>query len=264
VCGSATRDGDPTSEAVRSSPLLRPERPGLLTLALETSTEWASAALFEGGRELAVWRLHTHQDLLRRLSAEINLLLARAGRTIGDLGLVAVGLGPGSFTSLRVGLATAKGIGLARGAPLVGIPSLAALIWPARAGLDSLACPLLDARRGELYAGFFRALPEGVARVGEEFVAAPLALAARVAAAEEPVTIFGDASLPAVAELALLLRPRGSRFLGSPSWPDASAVAELGQRAFAARGADDLDSLRPIYVRRSYAEEKSDIDLGLR
>ena len=236
----------------------------MLTLALETSTDRASAALFEARCELAAWRTHTHQDLLRRLPDEIGLLFARAGRAFCDLGLVAVGLGPGSFTSLRVGLATAKGIGLARDVPLAGVPSLAALTWQARASLDRVACPVLDARRHELYAGFFRALPEGVVRVGEEFVADAAALAARVAALDEPVTILGGASLPAVAELAVLLRPRETRFLDSPSWPDASAIAHLGQRAFAARGADDLDSLRPIYVRRSYAEEKSDIDLGLR
>jgi tRNA threonylcarbamoyladenosine biosynthesis protein TsaB len=236
----------------------------MLTLALETATEHASAALVEDGRELAGWREVTHQDLLRRLAEEVRRVLATAGRQFSDLSLVAVGLGPGSFTSLRVGLATAKGICLARAVPLVGVPSLAAMVWPVRDRVSGLICPVLDARRGEVYAGLFRVAGEGVVRVQSEFVATAAVLAEKLRAGGGPVTLLGQAELPPVQEALQSLGRQAAVLGGAAVWPDAGAVAALGRQAFAARGEDDPDSLRPIYVRKSYAEESSNIDLGLR
>ena len=232
----------------------------MLVLALDTATAHASIALLHRGRQLSAWREKTHQDLCRRLAAEARRVLSQAGRTFPDLGLVAVGLGPGSFTSLRVGLATAKGIALARDLPLVGVSSLEAMAWQARGQVSGMVCPLLDARRGEVYAGLFRLSGEAVERVEEEFVASGADLVARLAALGEPVSVFGEVESLSAADREAL----GDTVLARPAWPDAAAVAELALSRFASRGGDDLPSLRPIYVRRSYAEEAQDLDLGLR
>jgi tRNA threonylcarbamoyladenosine biosynthesis protein TsaB len=232
----------------------------VITLAIETATSHASVALIEGSRELAAWREVTHQDLCQRLAHEARLVLEAAGRSFGDLELIAAGLGPGSFTSVRVGLATAKGFALARDLPLVGVPSLAAMAWQMRDRLSGLVCPIIDARRGELYAGLHRLGSDSVERVTEEWVTTAADLAARLDALDEPAAIIGDAAQLSANDLALL----GNRVYAETAWPDAVAVADLAMKRFAAGGGDELGPLRPIYVRMSYAEESRRLDLGLR
>jgi tRNA threonylcarbamoyladenosine biosynthesis protein TsaB len=232
----------------------------MLVLALETATPRTSVVVAEDGRELAAWRELTHQDLCRRLAAETGEVLRRAARAFADLDLVAVGLGPGSFTATRVGLATAKGFALAHDLPLVGISSLAAMAWASRAPVTGLVCPVLDAKRGEVYGALYRVEQGAVEEVRPAFVATAADLTAQLSALGEPVTILAESDrLPPDIRAALrdLLWPE-------PVWPDATAIAELGQRRFAERGGDELGPLRPIYVRMSYAEESLHLDLGLR
>ncbi len=232
----------------------------MLTLAIETATSHTSVAVADEGRELSAWREVTGQDLCRRLAGEVHGALSRSGRGFAEVQLLAVGLGPGSFTSLRVGLATAKGIALARDVPLVGVSSLQAMAWQFRSRLSGLVCPVLDAKRRELYAAICRVSAREVEVIEKEFVASPADLAARLALLPEPVTVFGELdqlSPEDRAHLSGLAPPE-------PAWPDASAIADLGRRRYAERGADEISPLRPIYVRVSYAEESHHLDLGLR
>lgn len=229
-------------------------------LSIEAATSVASVVAAVDDGELAAWREHTRQDLVRRLAGEVARVLGEAGLGFGELDLLVVGLGPGSFTSLRVGLATAKGIALAHDLPLVGVPSLEAMAWRMRRTFAGLACPILDARRGEVYAALYRVGPEAISSVAEPFVVGVEGLAARLEEAGEPGVVFGE-----VGALPEAVRDRlAARCHAEPVWPDAAAVAELGLRRFRERGGDDVVSLRPIYVRMSYAEEAANLDLGLR
>lgn len=232
-------------------------------LALETATTRASVVLAKDDGELAAWRETTHQDLCRRLAGEVEAVLAAADTPFADLSLVAVGLGPGSFTSLRVGLATAKAIALSRRVPLVGVSSLAAMAWQVRDRISGLLCPVLDAKRGDLYAACYRLLPDGLAPVAAEFVANPRQLVDKLKAIDEPVTVFGQWGEVPVGDLTGV--DLGPVAIGSEEEivPDALAIAQLARRRCAERGADDIGPLHPIYVRKSYAEEKFDLDLGL-
>ncbi len=236
----------------------------MLVLALDTAVEHASVVLADGDRELAAWRADTRRDLCQRLAPELAQVMARAGRTFDDLGLVAVGLGPGSFTALRVGLATAKAVALARDLPLVGISSLAAMAWQFRHRVAGLTCPMLDARRGEIYAALYRTAADGVEAVEPEFVASPSDLAERFSSCDEHVTLFGQLDRLPAREIARAIGERGHLWRDENVLPDALAVAQLGGRRYRATGADDAASLRPIYVRMSYAEERFDVDLELR
>src|SRR6266567_842845 len=118
-----------------------------------------------------------------RLPAALVEMLARAGRRLAELEGYAVGLGPGSFTGLRIGLATWKGLAYAGRRPIAGASSLAALALDAApvAPPGALLVPLLDARKGEVYAGFYRVEGERVEPVAPEAALAPAALATRVA-----------------------------------------------------------------------------------
>jgi tRNA threonylcarbamoyladenosine biosynthesis protein TsaB len=236
----------------------------MLVLALDTAVERASLVLADDDRELAAWRAHSRHDLCRRLAPELPQLMARARRAFDDLDLVAVGLGPGSFTALRVGLATAKGIALARDLHLVGVSSLAAMAWQVRDRLPSLACPMLDARRGEVYAAVYRTADDGVHALAPEFAASPSDLAQRLSSLDQHVTLFGQLDRLPAEEIARAVGSHPHLWRDETILPDALAVAQLGRRRYNASGADDPASLRPIYVRISYAEERFDIDLGLR
>jgi len=236
----------------------------MLVLALDTAVPCASVVLAEDDREVAAWRADTHEDLCRRLAPQLPAVLSEGGRTFADLELVAVGLGPGSFTALRVGLATAKAVALARGVPLVGVSSLAAMVWRVRDRISGLACPMLDAKRGEAYAAVYRAERDGVEPVAQEFAAAPADLAKRLLEHPGPLILFGQVDRLPTEEIARLMGGRASVWRDEIIAPDALAIAQLGRRRFAASGPDDPASLRPIYVRMSYAEEHRNLDLGLR
>ena len=101
-------------------------------------------------------------------------------------------------------------------------------------------------------------------RVGEEFVTDPAGLDLRLAECEEPVTVFGQMDLLPGEEIARSVGERIAVVREEVVRPEAAAVAAQGERRFAVSGGDDVAILHPIYVRKSYAEEKFDLDLGLR
>lgn len=190
-------------------------------LAIETSSPTASLALLEGD-EVRAWRCnteaHTHAE---RLLGLLDEGLESAGWQRADLQKICVGVGPGSFTGLRVGIALAQGLALGLGLPLVGVPSLAAL---ARAGAAVSAaevfCPIVDAHRGEFFAAAYT-------NCGEELW--PARTFALEGGAGELVQRLGSRPWVAVGEMA-------ERILGAERcvlWercqsPDAEFVARLG------------------------------------
>lgn len=233
----------------------------MLILAIETATERASVTLMRDQDERAAWQSETLEDLCRHLAAEVGDVVSRGTATFSKLDLVAVGLGPGSFTSLRIGLATAKAIALAHDLPIVGVLSLAAMAWQMREAVGGIMCPVLDARRGDLYAAIYRAADGEIEQVSGEFIVKPDVLV-KTLRKHGPATIFGHLPQPAIVEISGTAGPTIS-LIAAPVLPTAHAVAELGRRRFESRGPDDLPSLRPIYIRKSYAEEAFDIDLRL-
>ncbi len=240
----------------------------MLILAIETATERSSVSLLQDDRELAAWREDSRHDLCRRLAAEAGRVLAAAEVDFSLIDLFAVGLGPGSFTSLRVGLATAKAFAYSLGKPLVGIPSFQAMCRQVQSRCSCLLCPILDARRGEFYAAFYRPGPGLPEAVIPEFVAAPEQIADRVRRADSQVAVFGHADRLSARQITAF-EEAGAVLLSGEVVPDARAVGELARARFQSDGPDEPPPpgrapLRPIYVRKSYAEEAADIDLGLR
>lgn len=210
-------------------------------LALETSTRRATIVLADGERTVAS-RHHddplTHDEHLIPLIDEV---VAEAGITKSSLDVIACGIGPGSFTGVRVALATTKGIALALDRPIVGIGSLRAMA----AGIDEprpeLVVPVLDARKQELFvavydaAGAERLAPIHVPRASFAELVAPYLAQGAVVIGEVASELDLD---PAVVR-------RGDR----SDLPDASVIARL---AFARARSSDFDSLHalePIYVR---------------
>ncbi len=174
-------------------------------------------------------------------------LLEKRGWRPGDLDLLAVGLGPGSFTGVRVGLAFVKGLALASGRPVVGVPSLEALARNAPADAPAVAT-LVDARWGEAYLAVFRRGPAGLARELSETVLGPGEIAARIPA---DAVVIGDGLDPFGAELGSRGRPIPDPALRRIQ---AREVARLAAEAFSRSGPSPLHALAPIYLRGSHAE----------
>ena len=224
----------------------------MLLLGLDTATLTLSAALVERleGEDRLLERVvepppKKHSELL---PAVIEGMLARRGARPGELSAIVVGLGPGSFTGLRIGLATAKGIAYAAGIPLVGASSLAAMALEAAEGLPdgTLLVPALDARKGEVYCGFFRKTGATVAAEGPEQALGPERLLERLAG-EPGARLFGigrEAYAPLQG-----LEPPGT----AVRTPDAFALVRLA-RALPEYSKQAAFALEPHYVRPSDSE----------
>src|SRR2546425_10061626 len=157
-------------------------------LAVETSTLAGGAALLDGELVVGEYVLDVSATHSERLMGAIDRLLTDAGWTVRDLEGLAVSVGPGSFTGLRIGLSTVKGLALALSIPIVAVPTLDAM-----AALLPFAalpvCPVLDARKREVYASLYRWDGLGMRREWEYLAIAPGDLARRL---HEPVIVVGD------------------------------------------------------------------------
>jgi len=217
-------------------------------LAIETSGPVGGVALLEEEKLLGEWVFEHGMVHGRELAPSIARILHECGWTLHDLGLVAVDVGPGSYTGLRVGLATAKGLCLALGIPILGVVSLDAMAEAAR-GRGEVLCPLLDARWGQLYGAIYS--PH---RVSEIFAEKPEACVARL---PHDAVVFGDA-----------LERYGDLFRGRPSLgsefarPRPAVVGRLASRDFAAGRRDDVDTIAPMYLRPTEAELKFSVPPG--
>ena len=133
----------------------------MLLLALDTATTTCSAALLRDDRVLAEVHLHLPRVHAQHLTPLVDDLLTRTEQAPADVDAVAVSMGPGSYTGLRIGVSTAKGWALAHDAALVGVPTLEALAAQVRpwGRPGDVVCALLDARRDDVYAAAYRLPP---------------------------------------------------------------------------------------------------------
>jgi tRNA threonylcarbamoyladenosine biosynthesis protein TsaB len=215
-------------------------------LCIETATPAARVAVVDGeGRPIAVGIAiaERHSANVLRLCDEV---LRDAGIAAGDLGAVACGAGPGSFTGLRVGLSVAKGLALATGAPLILVPSLAALALDMleAAGEGASVAPCIDAGKGEVYAAVYRADPEALVRAdaeGEPWRLPPADLAARLAATAPGAVLAGNGAERFAADLGRALLP--------VTGPTALSIGRLALLRHRRGESDDLDSAVPLYGR---------------
>lgn len=222
-----------------------------LLLALETSGQCGSTALVTPGRCIAEYSLNSPLTHSRRLLAGLQTMLDDAGFTLGDLDGLAVSIGPGSFTGLRIGLATAKGLALATGLPLLGIPALDSLA--AQLPFTSAQiCPIIDARKKELFAALYQRQPEGeLLRRSDYLAIAPDRLAERITV---PTIFIGDGIL---AYHDLLHAKLGNNATFAPTALCFARAAAIGMLALDRwQGQDFMDPLLaiPLYVRASEAE----------
>lgn len=233
----------------------------MIVLGIETATERLGAALIDGDR---VFDRHTdsrssHCELLAGFIGELT---AEAGVEMAGIGGVAVSIGPGSFTGLRIGIATAMGLAYGLGIEAAGIDTLAAIA--AHAPGDGLLCPLIDAKRREAYAAVYR-VGAGMPETIIEPAALPLLkLGALIAGLGEPVRLTGPAAAMFHDQLSDAVGLDLPVVTGEAAKPSAVSVARLGLQVFAQGGGADPAQLTPLYLRRSDAEILRDKKAGCR
>lgn len=214
-------------------------------LALETSTLAGGVALLDGDRVIGEYLLDVRLTHSERLMPAIDRLLADASWTTTSLEGLAVAVGPGSFTGLRIGLSTAKGLAWALGLAVAPVPTLDALA----ASLPFAAhpvCPVLHARRNEVYCSLYRWDGATMRREWDYLALAPDALAARLV---EPTVLLGDGA-HAIASRHVRLAPPHRRT------PSVAAVGVLGLCRFQAGEVVSATELSPLYLRPPEAELK--------
>ncbi|MEA1961314.1 MAG: tRNA (adenosine(37)-N6)-threonylcarbamoyltransferase complex dimerization subunit type 1 TsaB [Bacillota bacterium] len=230
----------------------------MLILALDSATPVAGVALWEDGkllREEFVNYKKTHSETLMPM---VDQVLTGCEKRIQDVSAMALTIGPGSFTGLRIGMAAIKGISLATGIPVVGFSTLEVMAHNF-AYSKALVCPLLDARKQEVYAGFFdmsagypKKLAEEIACSPNEFMA--MALEKQALYDKEKIILLGDGYFPYQEDF---LKELGDQCIIAPSHlmlPRASALADLAVSKVEQKEYIDMMKLRPIYLRLSEAE----------
>ena len=221
----------------------------MLILGIETSTQHSSVCLARRDAVIASAGLGLPQRHGEFVAPAIAFCFEQAGVTAADVTGIAVGTGPGLFTGLRVGLATARAFASARRLPVVGLSGLDALAFRQRHA-RRLICAAIDARRNELFWAFYRSAPGGVFRATELRVGSPGKLAGEIEGAAEECLAVGDGAMRYADEL----RSVGATVAGmEAAWPEASDLAELAIPRFIREDTQLPSELTPIYLRTADA-----------
>jgi tRNA threonylcarbamoyladenosine biosynthesis protein TsaB len=220
----------------------------MLILTIETSTPVERVAVVRDGLVLAELSETVGRGHTEKLLGAVESVLSRSSVCARELDAIGVSIGPGRFSGLRVGLATAKGLAAASRVPVVPVPTLAALAESARPS-TGLVAPMLDARKGEVYGALFK-LDGGRERLLPDAAVTPGEMLERVreAVGEEAVLFLGSGASVCRDEIASTMRS-AALFPDAPvEAPDPSALAALAAEA-GLPDPSEAATLEPVYLR---------------
>ena len=224
----------------------------MIILGLETSTMIEGVAVVDDTRILAEHRTHVGSTHAERLMPVILQTFSSAGLSIENVEGIAISIGPGSFTGLRIGLSTAKGLSLAQDVPLVAVPTLDGLANPLPY-CQHRVCPILDAKRHEVYTALYSTIDGVPKRLTDFSAVAPDTILSGI----NTSTVFLGDGLSVYREL---IEDRlGSKAHFAPphlTLPSGSSIALLGYHLLTEGKFVDVWSIEPLYIRKSDAELK--------
>jgi tRNA threonylcarbamoyladenosine biosynthesis protein TsaB len=223
----------------------------VIILGIETATQQVGCAL--GGVEgvLASFQSSRDRRHAETLAPAIEFLARQARVELKEISVVAVDIGPGLFTGLRVGIATAKAMAQALRVPMIGLSSLDLLAFPLR-HCNRLVVPVIDARRGEVFTAGYRQVPGGIQRVDPYRLTSPEELASDILARNEDCVLVGDGAL----RYRDAFRDARNTEIADTglAYPSPSALVELAQPKALREEFIQPWELEPLYLRRSDAE----------
>jgi tRNA threonylcarbamoyladenosine biosynthesis protein TsaB len=216
----------------------------MLVLGIETSTSLGSVAIWDSDDVVLLARVSAtisaaHSE---NLIPNIEFIINESGKSLKDIGLIAVSIGPGSFTGLRVGLLTAKGLALANNIPVVGVDTLMACAYP-YLGIGKRVGSMLDAKRGEIYGAIYKMNDSITIEHNPSIIT--LSEFVNTINDNKIDCITGDVHLLENAQLNPEIFVATSGF----NLPDAVSVAKIGLEMFYKNGAMDISDLSPEYLR---------------
>ncbi|MFP5254827.1 MAG: tRNA (adenosine(37)-N6)-threonylcarbamoyltransferase complex dimerization subunit type 1 TsaB [Acidimicrobiia bacterium] len=223
----------------------------MLILGITTSTAQVGCSI--GGHEGVLGSAHSTRGRrhAETLTPAIDFVCRQARVDIAEIGAIAVDVGPGMFTGLRVGVAAAKALSHARRLPMIGVPSLDLIAFPLRHSHRRIVCAV-DAGRGEIFHASYRQVPGGIQRLTEPEVATPADLASDLVATTEEVLLVGDGALrhrDAFADLGRVeLADQGMAF------PNAGSLVQLAHARALREQFSGPGEVSPLYLRKPDAE----------
>ncbi len=224
----------------------------MLILGIDTATPQVGVAIGNDGELVGTVRLRSERPRhAEQLAPAIEHLCRELGVTLDHLAAIAVDIGPGLFTGLRVGVTTAKVMAQALRIPVIGVPSLDLLAFPARHA-DRLVVPIIDARRGQVYSAFYQPVQGGVQRVGDYIVASADDVAGELMARGEEALLVGDGARRFAACFEGVKRVELCS--ASLAYPDPLALLELAAARYAREEFQTPWDVQPLYLRKSDAE----------
>ncbi len=214
-----------------------------MLLAVDTSTQWMGLALYDDEQIIGetIWQTHNHHSV--ELAPAVESLFTRSGITGKDLRVLAVATGPGSFTSLRIGMAFVKGLSLALNLPVIGIPSLDITVAAVPVQDIALAA-VLQAGRGRLAVGWYRVKNNNWQKHGEPVVMTPGELEQSI---KKPTLICGELNSE---ERKTLARRWKNIRLAEPAMSirRPAYLAQLAWKRWLSMDVDDVVTLAPSYL----------------
>lgn len=225
-------------------------------LAVDSSANVASAAILTEEMLISEYTVNHKKTHSQTLLPMIDEIVKMSETDLSEIDAIAISAGPGSFTGLRIGAATVKGLGLALGKPIIGVPTVDALAYGV-VGSDALVVPLMDARRSEVYTGIYENYGPERFEVLVEQCAVPLSeIIEKVNEIGRPVIFLGDgvpAYRPQIEELTKVPYSFAPLF---SAMQRASAVGALAVSYYKKGNFTSADAFSPIYLRLSQAERE--------
>lgn len=221
-------------------------------LALDSTAVVGTVALCEDTRMVAHYTLNTGNTHSQTLLPMIESALKSAEWEINDLDLLAVSQGPGSFTGVRIGIATVKGLAFGKNIPCAGVSTLEALAYNLRY-FNGILCPVMNARRAQVYNALFACRDGVMTRLCPDRAISIAELDEELAAMDQPIYLVGDGydiTLEGLIQTSVTPVPEELRYQSGYS------VALCGLAAYKRGEATDDVSLAPVYLRPSQAERE--------
>jgi len=226
----------------------------MIILAVDTTTFAGSVALLEKTKLLAEVNIDSPSTYSERLLPAVEFILKTNGMDIKDMDGFALAAGPGSFTGIRIGLSTVKSFSYASGKPVAAVSTLKALAWKLRHPQNHLLCPLLDAKKGEIYAALFESrggklkeiVPQGAYSPDRFFTLLP----------SNRIIFFTGNGIGTYRDKIFQYFKDKARFSHRSPFI-AFEIGLLGSELLRKKKGVSAQELKPIYFRKSQAEEKN-------
>jgi len=220
-----------------------------LILSLETATTNCSVALASDGKVVASRSINSGYSHAEKINVFIQEVIAQAGVTLKDLQAVAVSSGPGSYTGLRIGISTAKGLCYALDIPLISVNTLDAMAQGITAGKDELIVPMIDARRMEVYSAVYDSEKKRVSEIEAIVVDNHYYSNFR---SEKKLVLAGDGA----DKCQTLFQNESSIIIQTSFVPQAEFMAELAEQKFLNSDFENVALFEPFYLKEFVAGPK--------